>query len=55
MVAERMEMKSMTGLKECGLATRRRDSGDYGMLEMTSQALEKLQNQRIGEWEGEAE
>jgi hypothetical protein len=55
LVAERMGMKSITGLKECGLATRRRDSGGCGMLGMTGQALEKPQNQKIGEWEGEAE
>jgi hypothetical protein len=55
MVAERMLMKSTTGLKECGLVMPRPDSGEPVMLEMMEPACEKHLSPRIGELVGETD
>jgi hypothetical protein len=50
-----MEMRSITGLKECDLAMPRRGSGDFEILETTALVLEKRRSRKTGEWEGELE
>ena len=54
-VAQRMEMRSITGLKECDLAMPRRGSGDFEIPETTALVLEKRRSRKTGEWEGELE